>query len=996
MDYMINELKQICHMEPLREKILIADSYYIGNQIVEAYMEKERFVVNLHVKTVHELAVEILSSQKIFLGTIADKVITEYFIYETVMNLKKKSQLYYFNSIEITSSFCKSIHNTIMQLRLAGYDENNIDETNFLSSNKGNDFKKILAHYKQMLDSNQLVDSAEVLQQALQIVSENNKSLYILQPNLQLTNLELQFLQKLLPEKKYKLSLAKVYGVNLPENPSIETIKWGPPVPLSYIYCPNNYTKPIETIDVHIAKTVELEVKAVLQSLKQKKAPLDQSTIFYTSSEPYISAIYHLSQKLNIPVTFSEGLPILYSRPGKLAGGLLKWLQSDYHIHTFLPLLRDGLILFKGTAAPTNSQAIKLLKDLQIGWGKERYLSLFDKTINALEEQERDSEHKERVGKLESLRYMKNWFRNALESLSIDKGKISYKSLLTGIRSILSNQSAVITELDYAANKELMGKIEAILPYLKEETLAIYDAVQRASELLLAGRIFASDPKPGCLHAANYEDGIYNRRKFTYFVGLDNQSFPGKIMEDPLLLDNERARLRLQMPLLKEQAEKRLYTILQALAQCNGHITASYCNFDVTNNRILNPSYLFLQLYRAANGNSLADFKEINDVQTRIFSEKAIEEYDVWALQFAGGQSYSPQSGLFEAHPNVMNGLIAEQMRHTELFTDYDGKVNIEGTEASALYKHKTLSASKLEMLATCPYAYFLSEVLKLKPAESKEYDANRWLDAKTRGILLHKIFELFLKRLKEQCEKPNYVKHRTLMMELAQQIIDEEKQRVTPPNNSVFQAESADILYCCDIFLKEEEVFCEIYEPYEFEYTFGLNGIEPAVLSLDDEEYILVSGKSDRVDFDQSGKMHIIDYKTGSAYKFNERNVFNGGRQLQHFIYALAIEQHMGLEAGTVIESSYYFPSAKGFGERIVRKQTADARKSGTVILTDLINIIKQGDFMMTDDLEDCRYCDYKSVCRRASYDSVTYHKKLTDERYSGLASLKEVRGYD
>ena len=981
VDFMMDELRKICHMEPLGEKILIVDSYYIGNQIIEAYTAKEQLVVNLHYKTVNDLALELLSSKASLQLEIAEKAVTEHLIYRILRQLKENRQLHYFNDIEMTAAFCKSMHDTIMQLRLAGFQAASLHTASFLAEAKGNDFKIILSHYEQALSERNLMDQASIFQQAIQLVSKHNKALYILQSNLQLTYLEHMFLDKLLPEKKYKLSLAKVYGVNLPENSSIESIKWGFPTPLSYIYCPDKQFEQLEQVKVYIAKTEELEIKAVFQNLKHNKASIDSSVIYYSNSEPYTAIIHQICQKLKIPVTFADGVPIVYSRPGKLVAGLLDWVQSNYHVETFILLVFEGLLSF---AAPSKMRIVKLLRDLQIGWGKDRYIPIIEEALEQLKEEERNDALSTRINDLHNL---KAWFRVVLGALPNPNEDISYKSLLMGIRYILSNYSEVNTDLDYIAKNELEKKVDALIPYLEDEKISLYDAVQRASDLLITSRINASGPKPGFLHAASYEDGIYNQRKFVFFVGLDNQRFPGKSMEDPLLLDSERASLQRELKLLREQSERKLYNILQAIAHCSGQVTASYCNFDVTNNRALNPSYLFLQLYRAANGNNLINFKDIQAVYTALYSENALEDFDVWASKIVDENIYSIENSLLDKFPNLLNGLHAEKMRESEQFTAYDGKVEM--NQSGSL--EQTFSASKLEMLAACPYAYFLREILKLKPIETVDFDANKWLDAKTRGSLLHKIFELFLKKLKEDGEKPNYLKHLELIKKIAQHAIEEERQRSAPPNERVYQNEVNDILHCCDIFLKEEEVFYTEHEPVAFEYSFGINGEKPAVLTLANGDNALVAGKIDRVDLNQAGKKHIIDYKTGSTYGYKERNAFNGGRQLQHVIYALAIEQHLQLEAGTVTESSYYFPSAKGNGERVVFKQTSTLREDGIHILTKLIEIIKQGDFSMTDDINDCRYCSYKTVCRRDSYQTETFNKKL-----SGLESFKEVRGYD
>lgn len=64
------------------------------------------------------------------------------------------------------------------------------------------------------------------------------------------------------------------------------------------------------------------------------------------------------------------------------------------------------------------------------------------------------------------------------------------------------------------------------------------------------------------------------------------------------------------------------------------------------------------------------------------------------------------------------------------------------------------------------------------------------------------------------------------------------------------------------------------------------------------------ISGIVDRVDRATSGSYHIIDYKTGSTYEYDKKGAFKGGRQLQHMIYALAIEQQLNIGEGAVEES--------------------------------------------------------------------------------------------
>ncbi|MCT2537671.1 PD-(D/E)XK nuclease family protein [Aquibacillus koreensis] len=211
-----------------------------------------------------------------------------------------------------------------------------------------------------------------------------------------------------------------------------------------------------------------------------------------------------------------------------------------------------------------------------------------------------------------------------------------------------------------------------------------------------------------------------------------------------------------------------------------------------------------------------------------------------------------------------------------------------------------------------------------------------------------------------------------------------------------MYQKEVDDLLHCCRIFLKEEEVYGEKYKVEHLEYEFGIGDVRPAVVTLPSNKTLYIAGKIDRVDQADAGDYHIIDYKTGGTYSYHESKPFKGGRQLQHFIYSIAIEEHLQLAAGAVKESSYYFPSSKGLGERYVRSQNETLRTNGLNILEKLIDVLKYGHFSMTDDENDCKFCDFKAVCKRAYYDKETLEAKQMDQEWDGIGKFKGVRAYE
>ena len=110
--------------------------------------------------------------------------------------------------------------------------------------------------------------------------------------------------------------------------------------------------------------------------------------------------------------------------------------------------------------------------------------------------------------------------------------------------------------------------------------------------------------------------------------------------------------------------------------------------------------------------------------------------------------------------------------RSSEKFTCYDGYVDSMDIEI----KNKVFSASKLELLAKCPYQYFLRYVLNISPPDEITYDPNLARSLQRNIISLN--FEKFYKTISERKEKPNKDKHSSLIVEIAKSEINEFKSK--------------------------------------------------------------------------------------------------------------------------------------------------------------------------------------------------------------------------
>jgi ATP-dependent helicase/DNAse subunit B len=999
---LVNELKQICTKFPLKEKIIIVDSHAIGEQINEAYIKQGHQAINLKYKTVADLAqnlTELNSDQP--LNRLDDSV-GVHFTTTILKNLKEQSLLRYFNGMEITPSFSHAIYSTIQTLRLAGYSKDTLKKNAFITGNKAEDIYTILAEYEKSLSINQVIDKAGVLAKALEFAEINKQAVFILQSNLNLTHLEEQLLSKILPESVYKLPLAPVFGVNTPEGTSIGSIGFGEPTPLSHLYQLDEASGE-PNLNVFTAKTEEMEVKQILAQIKTARAPLDESVVYYTNADTYITVFYHLSQKLDIPITYGEGLPVSFSRPGRLVSGLLVWIQSNYSVQFFLELLNEGLIelgknirLIEGgfveldKVVVSKTKIANVLRNLQIGWSKDRYLSLLNMEFDRLGKRfMMDNKNEFLETRIKEILWMRVSFSAIFKNLPPLESTMNYRECLTGIAFMLKNNYKTSSALDKMAKSTLLEEIEKILPYA-DESLSSYDVIEKVKDLLLSVQVNQSRPKPGHLHVSSYKNGFYNSRTNVFIVGVDNKKFPGNSSEDPLLLDTERIALANNLPLLREKGQVNLYTMLQVLANSMGRVTVSYCNFDINENRLVNPAFVVLQCYRLITGNINAEFKGVTALPSSIIAIDIFEDKDYWNEKLIDNETHQLSEAMLTHFENVKEGISAETARNNGGFSEYDGLVKIDANIFDPrLNQEKKMSAGKLETLAKCPYSYFLKEVLRIRPVEEISYDVNKWLDAKTRGSVLHSIFETFYKKLTQDHAFVSYTNHIDMILKIAQNLIEHQKEVLPPPNERVYQRELDDMLACCDIFLKEEELHGENYQALHFEYSFGIGESKPAVITLPSGE-VKISGIIDRVDQSHDGKYHIIDYKTGSTYGYTKNGAFKGGRQLQHMIYAMAIEQHLNLGEGAVAESSYYFPTQKGLAQRFTRVQDKTLRTNGVDILEKLVDVIKQGQFEMTDDVNDCKFCDFKLVCRRHFYQKETLEIKQSNQR------LKGVRAYE
>jgi ATP-dependent helicase/nuclease subunit B len=192
--------------------------------------------------------------------------------------------------------------------------------------------------------------------------------------------------------------------------------------------------------------------------------------------------------------------------------------------------------------------------------------------------------------------------------------------------------------------------------------------------------------------------------------------------------------------------------------------------------------------------------------------------------------------------------------------------------------------------------------------------------------------------------------------------------------------------------------------EPRYFEVAFGLPRAEsrssiaspdPVAIAVGSGDSFFLRGSIDRVDEAPDGTFHVWDYKTGSAYRYKAERGIHGGRQIQHALYAMALEQLLA-RAGSpaqVSRSGYFFPGRKGEGQRL--PIALDPQRTREVTRR-LLDLLRAGAFPHAVNKDDCKFCDYESVCGGEKVSRSRMQAKLAASQLPVLRTFREIHESD
>ena len=836
--------------------------------------------------------------------------------------------------------------------------------------------------YTTLLHENHRADAATTLQQAIRIVSAGQVSscAYTAVGLLDVTDLPLQaerFVNALVDASahpRYRLGATAPHPADASPASAAHSDCYATAQPVqAFVPGPtgravHDDVRPDDAEHLRFARTVgaDEEVRTVLRDMQVRDYAHDTVEIAYTTPEPYLGLIEQQLQRHGITATLSSGQRLRDTPSGRALRTYLDWLTGAQDMAGLVHLLRAGHLTlhrarpddafqhdqFVATwlaeqtcpdGAASILRAVKRRAEDRTDDKADRYHATSEALRALLHDAPHpDAEH--RVAPADLADHLYRFADTFGPKPSKDWGEAQ----------------AIESELARKPHERLLAHLKRIRADEHEATeqplsLAA-DAVRAVMDHEFGG---ARAPRPGRVHVVPLESAGYNGRDHLYVVGMDSEAMAVSLQEDPLFTDTERNRLGPtgeRIPRTAQRVAHRRWTHAQALNRHAGDALFVMQHLDPAKSEERFPSTLYQRLHAAthpgkANSNG-ADATHPNETTHTLRipePEDALDALDLLHCDSDGVESTAATEWLKGQYPHIDAGREATRARRSKKVTVYDGLLPdppYPELDFLAVENERVMSPSRLETFAKTPYLYFVKYVLGVREPDEPVLEERGWLNALTRGTILHEAYEQFVQGLGRI---PREGDEAALRQALDDALHAQYEKRGRPPSEHIEAIIEHQLWEDAQILIQAEvERAAPGMAPTHFEWSFGFDGsdVPPAVLPIGDGTLHL-RGSADRIDT-VNGALEIWDYKTGKSDNFDPQDGLSDDRwSLQWLLYAWAAE---ALLNKTVSRSGYYFATRREMGRRIEYELNDDYSAKGRRILKTLSAMAKSGVFVPSE----------------------------------------------
>jgi RecB family exonuclease len=1042
LNRLTTELAKVCRERRTEETWLLAPSYRIGNQWLDAVAAAGTPSLNVRVKTLTGLAIDLAGPEMARQGLEflprrgAEIILGELWhaIRETV------GETGYLFRLVPSPSLAAALTRTVQDLRMTGVPPDTIraaarrDHWSLGGKTKAEELRALLSAFTELLDERRLADTPRIFELAETALGQDPgvmpPGVAVLVPE----DLRVEGLgRRLLNSLPGRITLPVERMGMVPEGVATTDARLlAATGPLDLLPPPSNDG----TVQLFCAAGEAFEIREGLRRCASSDLTLDQIELLHTDADTYLPLVWGEIARLfdpspdqefgtfGYPVTFEEGIPVSLSRPGRALSLWVSWITSgeggeaDFPQSTVTTLIREGLLAIEEARPEDIPWLARQFRSLPIGWGLDRYLPALDRALGEAEKdwpeaKEDDDElleerNRRKEAVIRSLRILIRLVKGLRDS--VPGPTEDARTVLGKARGFVERFSPGVSIIDGFARRQILDELTSLVRWAVEgggKGMRRADWLAQLAALPGELRIGGAGPRPGCLHVSPLPWGGNSGRSHLLLLGMDDRRFPGGGTQDPILLDGQRSNLSSDMPTAARRQQEKVDGYARLLARWRGTVTIGFPAKDLSDDRTLLPSSAVLTAYRIISGKRDADFADLARHLGAPASfaprslNRCLDETEWWLLAMNGPRPLEGAGGAVRRRfRNLAEGERAARGRESAALTPFDGLVGPRPGLDPRSDGFPAVSPSRLETIGACPLRYFFKYVLGLSLPEEIVWDRSTWLDPLQEGSLLHELFRCFTEGLIGEGRDPDPVTDRDALLALLDRLVSEKEADVPAPSVELRNATLGRLQAAAHNFIAD---LCEGWEgsrPVMVETSVGGSDEDPVTLRLPDGRGVRIKGKIDRIDQEQGRRrptFTVIDYKTGKPPETKEGDPFLGGRLLQNLVYfhlASAAVRRVHGESAVVSRFAYRCPGVKGKNRDV--SWEAEAFAGGGETVAHLCDIAASGVFLPADDPKaaKCDYCDYKAICDAAGHKKEWSAGKLANVGESRLDPHRALKG--
>ncbi|MEO8538912.1 MAG: PD-(D/E)XK nuclease family protein [bacterium] len=508
-------------------------------------------------------------------------------------------------------------------------------------------------------------------------------------------------------------------------------------------------------------------------------------------------------------------------------------------------------------------------------------------------------------------------------------------------------------------------------------------------------------------------------------LGMTEGAFPSALRDDPILSAEERARADGELPPGGDSPLASRRTYLAALHSAPRRI-ASAPRADLRSQRATQPSRWLLDAastldHKRVYGGELEEmlpsppawFRVVHSFEAALRTTPEPASPQEWDLR-----SLLRYQGRIDRHfflrktssANALKrGIEARRSRSRRGERRLDGWTGkVPAGSAPTPGAARPISPTGLQHYATCPFRYFLGNVLHVGEMENPEDVVT--IEPATIGSIVHEILQHFFEAMSGRPDPFAEWSQgeRATLGRLAQESFATAEQRGQTGKSLTWRAEQKRILRDLELLLDRElrerrrDGFSFKFAEAAFGTTRRASGPAPmpaATLQLANGETVSFRGVVDRVDEGPDGALLITDYKTGSTRSYEsltDADPMKGGKFLQLPVYALAFRG----QSPKPVRARYWFISEQAdFQSKEILLDEPKYVKFGNIVNT-LVETMRGGYFPAVpggetyrpgrETHDNCAYCPYDSLCPSSSRLEA-WEAAKTDPGLAAFAALQD-----